>query len=510
MRPAHPGLSGTVSRPAWQPIGLGTLLRMVQIWMPVVGVHSWRQADTAAMARHFVEQGTPIWLPQIDWAGASAGYVECEFPIYPFLVSRLYGLVGVQEWMGRSLSVLCSALTIWLVMRLGRRWFNPEAGWWAGMAFALAPLGVYYGRAFQAEALLVLCAAGALEAHSIWVERGTKWALAISWICVTGAALIKVIPLLWLGLPLLLLQLIPSPQAEAESCRHIMRRLWHLLLNPWFWVYSATALAITSAWYMHAYGLGETSGLTFGFWGDDSDRSNIGLALSLSSWMNLTIRIGLRALFLVGIPLIMIGSMRSWRLGGGRIALGGVVGMLICTIATMRSSTVHEYYQFPLLLFSSPLVGLGWQTWHYKQQRWLVQIFISVALIVSLLVLTVDYWAVETRQRSIWVPLAESIRRELPTNARIVSITGSDPTLLNLARRQGWIIPSNELTRERLQILRSHGASHLTGSIKWHNTYTRTNKNEEQRINQLIQTNGIQFIDKSEKTYLIPISNLIN
>ena len=139
----------------------------------------------------------------------------------------------------------------------------------------------------------------------------------------------------------------------------------------------------------------------------------------------------------------------------------------------------------------------------------MVQIFISVALIVSLLVLTVDYWAVETRQRSIWVPLAESIRRELPTNARIVSITGSDPTLLNLARRQGWIIPSNELTRERLQILRSHGASHLTGSIKWHNTYTRTNKNEEQRINQIIQTNGIQFIDKSEKTYLIPISNLI-
>lgn len=323
------------------------------------------------------------------------------------------------------------------------------------------------------------------------------------------AALIKVIPLLWLGLPLLLVQLIPSPQAEAETCRQIMRRLWHLLLNPWFWAYSATALAVTSVWYMHAYALGETSGLTFGFWGDDSDRSNIGLALSLSSWINLAIRIGLRALVLVGIPLIVIGSMQSWRLGGGRIALGGVVGMLICTIATMRSSTVHEYYQFPLLLFSSPLVGLGWQTWHCKQQRWVGQILISVTLIVSLLVLTIDYWAVETRQRSIWMPLAESIRTELPTNARIVSITGSDPTLLNLARRQGWIIPSNELTRERLQILRSQGASHLTGSIKWRNTYTPMKENEAQRINQVIQTKDMQFVDKSKKTYLIPISNLI-
>ena len=139
----------------------------------------------------------------------------------------------------------------------------------------------------------------------------------------------------------------------------------------------------------------------------------------------------------------------------------------------------------------------------------MVQILISVTLIVSFLVLTVDYWAAETRQRSIWMPLAETIRRELPPNARIVSISGSDPTLLNLARRQGWIIPSNELTHERLKILRSHGASHLTGSVKWHNTYTPTQESEEQKINQLIQTNGMQFTDKSKKTYLIPIGNLI-
>ena len=69
----HPALSGTTPRPAWLPIGLGSLLRLVQIWMPVLGVHSWRQADTAAMARHFSLAGTPIWLPQIDWGGASAG-----------------------------------------------------------------------------------------------------------------------------------------------------------------------------------------------------------------------------------------------------------------------------------------------------------------------------------------------------------------------------------------------------------------------------------------------------
>ena len=134
----------------WIPITLGIILRSIQVWMPITGIHSWRQADTAAMARHFHLSNTPIWLPQIDWGGASAGYVESEFPLFPYLTSQLYQLLGLHEWLGRCLSIVCSALTIWLIIRLGRRWFNPAAGWWGGMALAVAPLGIYYGRSFQA------------------------------------------------------------------------------------------------------------------------------------------------------------------------------------------------------------------------------------------------------------------------------------------------------------------------------------------------------------------------
>ena len=54
--------------------------------------------------------------------------------------------------------------------------------------------------------------------------------------------------------------------------------------------------------------------------------------------------------------------------------------------------------------------------------------------------LSLDYWAVEHRQREAWMPLALTIRRDLPSDARIVSVTSTDPTLLNLARRQGWLI----------------------------------------------------------------------
>jgi 4-amino-4-deoxy-L-arabinose transferase-like glycosyltransferase len=389
----HPASSGTTPRPIWLPIGLGSLLRLVQIWMPVLGVHSWRQADTAAMARHFSLAGTPIWMPQVDWSGASAGFVESEFPLYPFLVSRLYGLIGVQEWLGRGLSVLCSALTIWLVMRLGRRWFNPEAGWWAGLAFAIAPLGVYFGRAFQAEALLLLCAAGALESLSLWRERRLPWALALSWVCFTTAGLIKVIPLLWLGLPLLMVQLSSNPLGQAPPLQTLPGRMLRLLGRPGFWLYIGASMMAIAGWYWHAHQLGQASGLSFGFWGSGADRSSISLLLDLNGWINLLLRVSLRLLALVGVPFVLIGLRASWRSGGGQITISGLVGVLLCTIATMRSSTIHEYYQLPLLLFSSPLIGLGWQTWCQRRPRWQPRMLLGLALVVSLTVLSLDYWA---------------------------------------------------------------------------------------------------------------------
>ncbi len=507
MRP-HPALSGTALRRAWLPIALGSLLRLVQIWMPVLGVHSWRQADTAAMARHFSLAGTPIWLPQVDWGGASAGFVESEFPLYPFLVSRLYGLIGVHEWLGRGLSVLCSALTIWLMMRLGRRWFTPEAGWWAGLAFAIAPLGVYFGRAFQAEALLLLCAAGALESLSLWRERRLPWTLALSWVCFTGAGLIKVIPLLWLGLPLLMVQLSSNPQVQAPPLKTLPGHVLSLLRRPGFWLYIGTSLMAIAGWYWHAHQLGQTSGLSFGFWGSGADRSSLSLLLDLNGWINLLLRVSLRLLALVGVPFLLIGLRASWRSDGGQITISGLVGVLLCTIATMRSSTIHEYYQLPLLLFSSPLIGLGWETWRQRRPRWQPRLLLSLALVVSLTVLSLDYWAVEHRQREAWMPLALTIRRDLPSDARIVSVTSTDPTLLNLARRQGWLISSKQLTPERLQRWKRAGASHLAGSFVWDKTYRPMPERRQQLLREMVEARPRAWMDSRSQTYLIPIDDL--
>ena len=82
-------------------------------------------------------------------------------------------------------------------------------------------------------------------------------------------------------------------------------------------------------------------------------------------------------------------------------------------------------------------------------------------------------------------------------------------SFLNLARRQGWTISSRKLTMEQLKKLKDDGASHITGSLNWHNTYTPMQEAESKRIRQLIRENNTSFAGASMKTYLIPIKDLM-
>ena len=106
------------------------------------------------------------------------------------------------------------------------------------------------------------------------------------------------------------------------------------------------------------------------------------------------------------------------------------------------------------------------------------------------------------------MPLALTIRRDLPSEARIVSVTSTDPTLLNLARRQGWLISSKQLTPERLQRWKQAGASHLAGSFVWDNTYRPMPQQQQQVLQKMVDASPRAWVDPRSKTYLIPIDDL--
>ena len=70
----------------------------------------------------------------------------------------------------------------------------------------------------------------------------------------------------------------------------------------------------------------------------------------------------------------------------------------------------------------------------------------------SLVVLNLEYWAKEVPEGNPTWELAQRIRTETPQQARIISVSGGDPTLLYLAHRKGWLKGPGAITESWLRL----------------------------------------------------------
>ena len=502
--------------PIWIPLIIGAAFRLINISSPLLGVHSWRQADTAAMARNFANNATPIWLPQVDWGGATGGYVECEFPLYPYIVAQIYRVFGVHDSIGRYLSVLFSLITIYIVICIGRKIFDPISGWWAGIFLSFLPLSVYYGRTFQPEALLILLAAISIDRMIAWKNNRKIFNLYISWFSFCLACLIKVLPFIWLGAPLFFIASCNSSWTSTYCLQSIYDQIRNCIRNLYVYIFSISALFIAAIWFYYSYHLGQETGITFGFWGQSSDRSSLSMLLDVQNWLDFSMRISIRNLSIIGIPIVILGTLRSYKTNAGLFLISGLLGVFVCNCFAFRSSLAHEYYQLPFQLFFSLLMGKGFSSLikELKLRRIYKSLKISTIIIITSISLTVvyyDYYLLENRQSDVWIDFANRIKKEVPVEAKIVSVSGDDPTLLNLARRSGWVVHIKDVNYQNLLRLKSEGANYLIGSKHWVESYNKTTDSEKKYISNILRCNDISESNCSyfiNENYIIPFSKL--
>lgn len=236
----------------WPALALFTLalaLRCYGLGAPLLDYHSWRQADTAAIARNFALHGYRLGLPEVDWGGSQPGYVESEFPLYTFGLALLYGLFGVQEWLGRLLTALCGAGAVAALYGLALPALGRRGAAYAGLVLALMPFALYFGRAVMPDSLMLLTGALALASLRAWLARPTPGRLALALLCGTLAPLAKTPNLLILAPPLAYLALAAAPP----------RRRWPALL-----LYAACFGLPALLWTRYARGLPLDPRLSFG------------------------------------------------------------------------------------------------------------------------------------------------------------------------------------------------------------------------------------------------------
>ena len=146
---------------------LSFIVRLWRIDAPLADWHSWRQSDTAAVARNFLKFGFDPLRPRYDdlsniQSGKDNphGYRMVEFPLYQLLgagVVKLVPSLAIEVGL-RFLTILSVAATTGLLVLIVNSLADPLTGILTGLIYAVLPYSIFFGRVILPEPFAVFWA----------------------------------------------------------------------------------------------------------------------------------------------------------------------------------------------------------------------------------------------------------------------------------------------------------------------------------------------------------------
>lgn len=439
--------------------------RLYHINFPVSGWTSWRQADTAAIAKNFYENSFQLFYPQIDWRGNTAGYIESEFHIYPFTVALADTILGFSDSWGRVLSVIFSLFTIYGIYLLTKKIISEKTALWASFIYAIIPLNIFYGRAFMPESLLLMCSVYGIYFFYQWVEDDSIKFLVYSYIFLTLAVLIK-IPTLYLGLPLVYLS---------------YNKFAKLFLTKWqLWVYAILLIIPVGLWYYHSHNLFLQTGLTFNIWGFGTDKwGNSDLLLSLKFYNDVFFKsIAERHLTYAFFIPFLIGLFLKRENRNERLFDWWIISVLIYILIVAKGNQVHEYYNLPFVLPAVIFVAKAFAKYFdikllkninsKNAVAWLFVLFLIAGAILSYLRYE-RFMNSETYDSSLF-RLANSVNKLTDYSDLTISIDDGNPIVLYRCNRKGWNCYVEQINSDFIKQRVDNGAKYLMGEDSYFNS----------------------------------------
>lgn len=139
-------------------------LRLYKINTPLADLHSWRQVDTAAVARNYARDGINLLRPTYDDISSiqtgqenPEGLRMVEFPMYNAIVAVFYRYLPITslEIYGRLTSIFFSLITISVLYYFALKEKNRIAAITTASIFAIFPYFVFFSRVILPETTAV-------------------------------------------------------------------------------------------------------------------------------------------------------------------------------------------------------------------------------------------------------------------------------------------------------------------------------------------------------------------
>lgn len=410
---------------------IGLVIRLYKFDNPIADWHSWRQVDTAAVARNFVDFGFDPLRPRYDdlsniQSGKDnpQGYRMVEFPLYQsisYVLFKIFPVFSIEQSL-RVVSITASLITMVSIAFLVKRIHTSLSGIFAAFSYAIFPYSVFYGRSILPEPLMVCLAVVSILATMVGFEKQGK----IKFFLLLSGALFASLSLL--VKPFAVFLLLP---VAFFWIRHLTDKKTMVL-----GIMSAL-IAILPLYWWRNWIMNFPEGIPVSSW--LFNEGNIRFKGAWFHWL-FAERISKLILGYWGIGLLILGFVSKIHRTTGLLSLL-VTGSLAYMVIIARGNVQHDYYQQLLLPILFIIVGIG--AGSLFEQKNLLQKGKNGLLVLILLLFSVAFSWFEIRG-FYWINRPEIVEAGtvanelLPKNAKVIAPYNGDTTFLYQTKRQGW------------------------------------------------------------------------
>ncbi|OGG11288.1 hypothetical protein A2Z00_02285 [Candidatus Gottesmanbacteria bacterium RBG_13_45_10] len=410
---------------------LAIALRLYRVNAPLADWHSWRQADTAAVARNFLATGIDPLHPRYDdlsniQSGKDnpEGWRMVEFPMYQIVGAGIsHAVPGIPiEVSLRLIAIAASVGSVILLGLLVTRFIDPQTGLFSAFMYAILPYSIYYGRTILPDTFMVFWALLSLYCLTKMGTHAYPWLIAAS----AAAAIALLVK------PMALFLLFPS---------------WYILyrttgLSKRFFLFSILYLLIGGLpvlWWRH-WILQYPEGIAVSDW--LLNKGNIRFKGAWFYWL-FAKRLAELILGYWGLIPFGIGLVAARKKLEGWFSYIWLLGGIAYFAVFAAGNVQHDYYQILVIPLVALFVAKGFALFIREKIALNPMQSIPFSLCTLLLLLAFSWYTVRTYywiNRPDIIKAGESADTLLPKNAKVIAPYNGDTTFLYQTKRKGWPI----------------------------------------------------------------------
>ncbi len=406
--------------------------RLYKIDNPVADWHSFRQADTAAVARNFVKDEFNIFYPQSDsftilnekQLPNPNRYFINEFPFYNSIVALVYKNFGINTNLARLISVLFASLGTFFLYLLTQKLFGTKVAALATLYYALLPYNVYYGRVIMPEPTFICFSILSFYFLLLFVEkpnfvRGLIFSLVFSIaMLVKPYAIFLFIPFIYWVFANHGFNAFKKPifyLAPVLSLIPLFLWRYHISLHP--------EASFASKWLLN--------------------QGDIRFSGAFFRWLIFD-RLSRLIFATGGFVLLFFGFVSSVSSKKGWLIITWLISVLAYYTVFAMGNVTHDYYQLPILPVGSILVALGFFELINNGKNIFQKTVLGVVA-MSLILISLAFGWFEVRgfyqvNDPAIVEAGKKIDAITPLEAKIIAPYQTSPSFLYQTNRHGWTL----------------------------------------------------------------------